>query len=68
MPNDLPKCPLTFLWDEEQGAWLVRVGDYITVTFYPENQVLVEGSLMTMNISYDPISESRGIMFKEEKL
>jgi hypothetical protein len=57
----------TLVWDEEEECWMVRVGDYITVRFLPEGEVLVAGSFMAMSISYDHISEESGILFKEEK-
>ena len=58
---DKPKL----VWNQEDECWEIQVGEYITVKFLEDNQVLVDGQLMTMEISVDQITEARGILFKQ---
>jgi hypothetical protein len=64
MPDDLPKCPLQFLYDEENEAWLVRSGD-ITVTFFEPGELIVAGTDVTAQVTYDRITEDRGLRFQD---
>jgi len=50
-------------WDDEDGNWIVKVSENITVRFLGK-KVLVTGSLVDMRMIYDRITEERGIEFR----
>jgi hypothetical protein len=61
---DLTNCPLTFVWDEENECWSVKTGD-ITVQFLEPGELIVAGHDVTAMVSYDQITEERGLLFQD---
>jgi hypothetical protein len=58
------KCPLTFLWDEENECWCIRHGD-ILVQFLDPGELIVAGHDVTAQVTYDQITEDRGLRFQD---
>jgi len=61
-PPPFPK----FEWSEDDEAWIIRHGD-ITITFFNEGELIVSGHDVTAQVTYDQITEERGLRFQDYK-
>lgn len=66
-------CKPEPIWSDEDECWTIKHGD-ITIYLHhdaglreDEQQVLVAGVLLSMEITYDQITEERGILFKPQE-
>lgn len=63
----------TFVWSEDDECWTIHHGDIVVKFFQDdalredEQHVLVTGILLSMEISYDSITEEKGILFKPQE-
>jgi len=61
----LPPTP-QFEWDEENECWTIQHGD-ILISFFEPGHLIVSGNDVTAQVSYDQITEDRGLRFQDRK-
>jgi hypothetical protein len=51
-------------WDDENECWVIRSGDII-IQFLEPGELIVAGHDVTAQVSYDQITEDRGLRFQD---